>query len=107
MSDTNLREENKLLEQQKSGALRELEKVTGQLFKAQDQNKVLTEIIEEKKHTEQMGAWAIDRALETAKMNPSNPPTPESVIDCAAKFAEWIMSSSAKKLEAPSTETMQ
>lgn len=86
--------ENKLLKQHKDGALRELEKVTDQLFKTQDQNKALVDAVEEKKHSEQLGAWAIDRAIEEKKINKD-----VDVLIRAQEFCEWVMKSSAKKME--------
>lgn len=97
MSAKNLSEENKMLAQNNAGIMRELDKVTGQLHEAQDSLTELNEKLAERKHSEQLAGWAIDRALETAKLNSAKEgfsPKSEDVISDAAKFCDWIVSSS-------------
>lgn len=83
--------------QHKEGALRELEKVQAQLYAAQDDITALTQQLGEKKHSEQLGAWAIDRAVEVIKLRSNfvNPVTAKDVTDVAAGLTEWVMETSA------------
>jgi hypothetical protein len=93
MSAKNLNEENKMLVERNHGIMRELDKVTNQLHEAQDSAKELDEKLQERKHSEQLAGWAIDRALETAKLSPRHM-TAKEVIEEAATYCAWIISSS-------------
>lgn len=98
----NLNEENKDLKQKLAGALRELDNVTEQLGKAQEIATELKERLDEKKHTEQLAGWAIDRAIETAKLsiNPASGTsfisTHETITKSAEAFCNWVIQSSAR-----------
>jgi len=81
-----------LLEQKNKSLATELDKITGELFTAQDTITALQNKIAEKKHTEQLAAWAIDRALEAQKIGTQ----PDTITASAQSFCEWIKASSAQ-----------
>lgn len=68
----------------------EIDKLQTQLFSAQDSITDLTAQLEEKKHSEQLAGWAIDRALQIRKESV------ESAIDDAEKLCAWVHNSSAR-----------
>lgn len=80
------------LEVKNKRLLGEIDQLQTQLFKANDQARALNDLLEEKKHSEQLAGWAIDRALQIRKENS----TAETVIADAEKFCAWVHSSSAK-----------
>ena len=83
-----------LLQQKLSGALRELDKLTEQLAQAQEVGTKLKAQLDEKKHSEQLAGWAIDRAIEVAKLS-----QPSVDITVAAQsYCDWVMKSSAKAI---------
>lgn len=88
---SNLNEENKELKQKLARLLAEHDKITEQLAKAQEIATELKNQLDEKKHSEQLGAWAIDRAIEAKKLDLSIEITPT-----AQQFCDWVMKSSAK-----------
>lgn len=88
---SNLNEENKELKQKLARLLAEHDKITEQLAKAQEIATELKNQLDEKKHSEQLGAWAIDRAIEAKKLDLSIEITPT-----AQQFCDWVMASSAK-----------
>lgn len=96
----------KTVTQHKDGALRELEKVQKQLYAEQDKNADLANAMQEQKHTEIQGAWAIDRAIEVAKLRIQGEP-PIDILETAQKYCAWIKSTSAKPYVKPDQETMQ
>lgn len=85
-------DEVKLLQTKNKSLSDQLDKITADLFKMQDTAAELRNQLEEKKHTEQLAGWAIDRALETHKLAG---PTSEQVTQTAQKFCDWIKASSA------------
>lgn len=98
------------LEQRNKGMERELEKTHLELFKAQDKIKTLTDVVEEKKYTQQLAGWAIDRALETVKQ--SDPEkrgliAAKFVIGMAEEFAKWVSETSAPIIANARKETLQ
>lgn len=93
---SNLNEENKELKAKLARLLAEHDKITDQLAKAQEIATELKKQLDEKKHSEQLGAWAIDRALELAKIDTETPWEPTDIAACAEEFCNWIMKSSAK-----------
>lgn len=42
------------------------------------------------KYSEQMKAWALDRAIEAHKLDKDAKPTPAQVIATADAFVEWV-----------------
>ena len=84
-----------LLQQKLSGALRELDKLTEQLAQAQEVGTNLKAQLDEKKPSEQLAGWAIDRAIEVAKLRMENEPAVD-ITAKAASFTQWVMESSAK-----------
>lgn len=70
-----------------AGTLRELEKITQQLFDAETNLAEATKKLEDKSYSEQLAGWAIDRALETHK---TAPVSPNEVLETADKFCKWI-----------------
>jgi len=87
-------------------------------FEAEDRIKQLTEVLEEKKHSEQLAGWAIDRAIESLKLDPAstaqafstliNQTPSDAIIKEAQKFCDWIKNSSAQPKQDQNTqETMQ
>lgn len=68
----------------------QLDKVTEDLFKAQEIASELKRQLDEKKATEQVSAWAIDRALEEKKLELS-----VDVLKRAGEYTAWIKASSA------------
>lgn len=90
-----LQTKNKALENQ-------LDKVTDDLFKAQEIATDLKNQIEEQKHSEQLGGWAIDRAIESLKLVPEQNATGsvnEVVIRIAHSYTKWIKDTSAVSRE--------
>lgn len=115
MSDVNIT--NIELEQRNKRLLGEIESLQKQIFDAHDTNKALNEILEEKKHSEQLAGWAIDRALELNKLlvqaqegaGHKEIRTVQGIIDDAQKLCDWIKESSAapRKSKSSAQETMQ
>lgn len=91
---TNLSEENHQLKTKLSGALRELDNVTDQLAKAQEIGTKLKNQLDEKKHSEQLAGWAIDRAIETAKLSDAS----TDIISTAQSYCDWVMETSAEEI---------
>lgn len=97
-----LQEQNKLLEQKNKALSDQLDKITEDLFKLQEVAADLKNQLEEKKHTEQLAGWAIDRATkvyelgEKAEQYTLEHNTVE-ILKSAARMTEWIMETSAKE----------
>jgi len=87
------------LEAKNAALSRELDKVTEEKFHAQEIATELKRQLEEVKHTEQLGGWAIDRALEFIKLKDSKDHVASDVTQTAQHFCEWIKNSSAKSVE--------
>lgn len=88
------------LERKLKGALTELDKMSSNFFAAQDSIRELTEKIEEKKHTEQLAGWALDRAIETAKIMKTDNETIKGtaqIIQMAAEYLAGVSDLSGKK----------
>lgn len=81
-----------LLESHHKGAIRELEKVQKQLYATQDAVKNLQSKLDNKKHTEQLAGWAIDRALEASKLMPdgSKPKTVADLVKIARDICDGV-----------------
>jgi len=78
-------------------------------FEAEDRVKQLTEVLEEKKHSEQLAGWAIDRSLELIKNREEGSQLKsdvDTVLGMAEKFCDWIKSSSAQPKSQVTQETM-
>lgn len=88
-----------LLEQKNKSLSSELDKVTGELFTANDRITDLQNQLAEKKHSEQLAAWAIDRAIESFKVAVNPNVSPAAVIGCAQTYCDWIKASSAQVVE--------
>lgn len=74
-----------------------------EMAKMQSDCEKMQAALERKKASEQLAAWAIDRAIETLK---NSAPTPASVIDTAKQYCDWIMSLRENE-DAPAQETLQ
>lgn len=85
-------EQIELLEQKNKSLSDQLDKITSDLFKMQDIAADLKNKLDERKHSEQLAGWAIDRAIEVAKIKPSEH---TDIIALAAKFCKWAVESSA------------
>jgi uncharacterized Zn finger protein len=77
---------------------KQLDKVTEDLFKAQELATEIKKKLDDRKHSEQLAGWAIDRAIETAKLMsaPDHIWHGEDIIAIAAKYCEWAVESSSK-----------
>lgn len=110
------------LQTKNNGLMREIDQLQTQNFQQADQLRQMKDIIEEKRHTQQLAGWAIDRALETIKLAPLIDPKDFAgeakgfgyantmgahVIDLAAKFCAWVHASSAPEVKNSDAETMQ
>ena len=42
------------------------------------------------KYSEQMKAWALDRAIEAHKLRKDSAPLPSEIIQTANSFVEWV-----------------
>lgn len=84
----------KQLEQKNKALSQQLDKITEQLYAAQEIATDLKNQLDEKKHSEQLAGWAIDRALETAKLHPN-----EDIIATAQKYCDWIMESACHAVQ--------
>lgn len=87
-----------LLEVKNKALSDQLDKVTADLFKLQDTAVELRNQLDEKKHSEQLAGWGIDRALEAHKLA-DDKPTPATITNTAQHMLDWIMSSSAKPVK--------
>ena len=105
MSVKNLSEENKLLAENNKGIMRELDKVTGLLHEAQDNAKELSDKLAERKHSEQLAGWAIDRVIETVKLAPCHM-TAKQVVQEAEVYCKWIVESSIQPKSSEHKETL-
>lgn len=81
------------------GAKRELDKITNQLFEERDANAELQNNLAERKHSEQLAGWAIDRALESKKIAGVGGFTAQEVCIDAQTLCDWIVGNSAKPKE--------
>jgi hypothetical protein len=88
------------LEAKNKALSNQLDKITDDLFKTQEIATDLKNKLDEKKHSEQLAGWAIDRAIETIKLQPNSA---LGVTDIAQSYCDWIMGSVTKKI----AETMQ
>lgn len=83
--------------------LGEIDALQTQTFTQSEQLRQMKEIIEEKRHTQQLAGWAIDRALEIAKLN-GDKVASGNVIETAEKLCAWVHASSARE---PKTDDAQ
>lgn len=90
---------------QKKRLLAEIDALQTQTFTQSEQLRQMKDIIEEKRHTQQLAGWAIDRALEVNKGNPAL--TAELIIKDAEKFCAWVHASSAREMKTEDAGTMQ
>lgn len=95
----NFSEENKLLATQNKSLANQLDKVTGDLFKAQEIATDLKLQLDDKKHSEQLAGWAIDRALELAKHLIDKPQTVPALIKLANDICDGVKEISKANLE--------
>lgn len=62
-----------------------------------EDNQLMQAALESKKASEQLAAWAIDRAIETHKYAKDTAPTPETVMESATKYLDYIACFSEQK----------
>lgn len=86
----NLSEENKTLAQNNKALANQLDKITGELFKAQEIATDLKLQLDDKKHSEQLAGWAIDRALELAKHLTDKPQTVAALTKIANDICDGV-----------------
>lgn len=89
---------------QKKRLLAEIDALQTQTFTQSEQLRQMKDIIEEKRHTQQLAGWAIDRALEVNKGNPGL--TAELIIKDAEKLCAWVHASSAREPKTDAQETV-
>lgn len=92
------------LQTKNNGLMREIDQLQTQNFQQADQLRQMKDIIEEKRHTQQLAGWAIDRALE---INKGHSMTAELIIKDAEKLCAWVHASSAPEVKNAGAETMQ
>lgn len=68
----------------------QLDKVTNDLFKAQEIATELKLKLEDSKHSEQLAGWAIDRAIETAKLFTNKPEVSDDIINLALQLCNGV-----------------
>jgi hypothetical protein len=102
------------LQLQNRNLLKQIEREQSKVFQHEDTIKELNEKLAERRHSEQMAGWAIDRAIETIKMDTEIPvidgltTLSGAVVAIAALYAQWCVNSSANaKTETKPMETVQ
>lgn len=70
--------------------LGEIDKIQTQNFELQTENQELKEAMLSKKHSEQLAGWAIDRALEAAKLFPTKPNDVAELVKLATEICEGV-----------------
>lgn len=97
-----------------NGLMREIDKLQTEAFTRDNQLRQMKDIIEEKRHTQQLAGWAIDRALEIIKIDVTRAATQanvtafdDAVIHIAERLCAWVHASSARETKTQDVETIQ
>ena len=79
-----------MLQQKNQALMNALDKAHTDLFKAQEIASDLKKQLESKKHSEQLSGWAIDRAIEAAKVMTDKPKSVKDVIGVAQEILDGV-----------------